>query len=113
MRIFYSNYLPVKGFRAINLFGIIVARKEYGALEERVMRHEAIHSRQIRELWGIGFYLWYTGEWLVNWIRYGSWFAAYRQISFEREAYANDRNELYLKERRRFAFLRFLRSGNR
>jgi hypothetical protein len=25
MRVIYSNYLPVKGFRAINLFGVIVA----------------------------------------------------------------------------------------
>lgn len=36
MRVIYSNYLPVKGFRAINLFGIIVARREHGDLEERV-----------------------------------------------------------------------------
>jgi len=50
MRIIYSNYLPLKGFRAINLFGIIVARREHGDLEERVLRHEAIHSRQIKEL---------------------------------------------------------------
>ncbi len=103
MRIIYSNYLPLKGFRAINLFGIIVARREHGDLEERVLRHEAIHSRQIKELWGIGFYLWYTGEWLINWIRYRD-----RQIAFEREAYLHNHDIYYLQERRRFAFVRFL-----
>ncbi len=113
MRVIYSNFLPVKGFRAINLFGVIVARREHGVLEARVLRHEAIHSRQIRELWGVGFYLWYTGEWLVNLIRYKNRYLAYRQIAFEREAYTYDRDEQYLKRRSRFAFIRFLRSGNR
>ncbi len=112
MRVIYSNYLPVKGFRAINLFGIIVARREQGDLEERVLRHEAIHSRQIKELWGIGFYLWYTGEWLVNWIRYKDRYLAYRQITFEREAYKYDQDEHYLEGRSRYAFLRFLRSND-
>ena len=46
------HLLPVKGFSAINFSGIIVARREQGDLEERVLRHEAIQPSD-KELWGI------------------------------------------------------------
>lgn len=29
MNVIYNNILPFKGFQAMNLFGIILARKEY------------------------------------------------------------------------------------
>jgi len=70
MIIIYSNRLPVKGFRAINLFGIVFARKEYAELDKRVQNHESIHTRQMLEMVVIGFYLWYVLEWIIKWIRY-------------------------------------------
>ncbi len=108
MKIIYSNYLPVKGFRAINLCGIIFARKEYKALDRRVLNHEAIHTRQMMELWVVGFYVWYITEWLLRWIRYGKRYQAYLEIGFEREAFANDTDLHYLKRRKRYAFRRYL-----
>lgn len=108
MKIIYSNYLPVKGFRAINLFGIIFARKEYGALDKRILNHEAIHTRQMLELWVVGFYLWYMMEWLFNWIRYKERYRAYREIGFEREAFINDTDRHYLKRRKKYAFRHYL-----
>ena len=108
-KIIYSQFLPIKGFRAINLFGIIVARKEYGNLPEQIIRHEVIHSRQIRELWIVGFYVWYLTEWIINWVRYRDPYLAYRRISFELEAYTFDQDANYLKKRSRYAFRHFLR----
>ena len=108
MKVIYSNLLPVKGFRAINLFGIIFARKDERELDERTMTHESIHTRQMIELLVIGFYVWYILEWLFRWIRERDRYTAYRNICFEREAYDNDINPLYLRERRRYNFTKYL-----
>ena len=45
----------------------------------------------------IAFYLVYAFEFLVRLIQYKKWHIAYRNISFEREAYYNERNLDYLK----------------
>ena len=108
MIIIYSNRLPVKGFRAINLFGIVFARKEYAELDKRVQNHESIHTRQMLEMVVIGFYLWYVLEWIIKWIRYKDRYAAYRNISFEREAFANDAHQHCLKSRKWYAFATYL-----
>ena len=85
MTIVYNNILPVKGFTAMNLFGIIFARNEYKPLARRIQNHEAIHTVQMKEMLYIFFYFWYLVEWLVKLFRYGR--NAYENISFEREAY--------------------------
>nr|DAM03170.1 MAG TPA: hypothetical protein [Caudoviricetes sp.] len=33
MKVIYNKYLPIKGYVAINLFGIIFARKEFKPIE--------------------------------------------------------------------------------
>jgi len=104
LKIIYSKYLPVKGFRAINLFGIIFARKEQPELSRQIINHELIHTRQMLELLVIGFYVWYITEWVIKWIIYKDRLLAYRNIGFEREAFDNDANLDYLKYRRRYGF---------
>lgn len=42
-------------------------------------------------------------EWLWRLVQLHNWFAAYRAISFEREAYANGSDLGYLARRRHFA----------
>lgn len=101
-----NSIIPFKGFAAINLFGIIFVRREWweAADEERrlkLLTHEAIHTAQQRELLYIGFYLLYLLEWIWQIIIPPK--GAYRWISFEREAYANERNFNYLNGRKRFA----------
>lgn len=108
MKIIYSGFLPFKGFGAINLFGIIFARKGETTLDERVLNHEAIHTRQMLELLVIGFYLWYLTEWIILLIRYRNSFKAYRRIGFEKEAYENEGDFQYLKQRKRYAFKKYL-----
>ncbi|MDH6355262.1 hypothetical protein M2132_001600 [Dysgonomonas sp. PH5-45] len=109
MKIIYNNIFPFKRFAAINIFGFIFARKEYGVLSAHIINHEAIHTAQMKELLYIFFYLWYTVEWTAKWIRYRNPDRAYMNISFEREAYANQYNLEYLQTRPRFAFLRYLK----
>lgn len=107
MKIIFNSVLPPKGFRAINLFGVVFAR--HGAiLTERTMQHESIHSKQMREMLYLFFYLWYGVEWLIRLVQYRNAMKAYYNISLEREAYANDSKDHYLTDRRRWAFIHYL-----
>ena len=65
-----------------------------------LLNHERIHLRQQRELILLPFYIWY----LIALKRVG-----YYKISFEREAYSNERNLNYLKTRKPYAFLNYLK----
>lgn len=105
MKIIYNNIIPFKGFAAINLFGILFVRKGV-RVTERMINHETIHTAQIREMLYIFFYLWYITEWFVKLFFYG--LKAYRNISFEREAYKNDNDRNYLSERKHYSWIRWL-----
>lgn len=109
MKIIYNKHLPPKGYAAINICGIIFARSQYKPISERTKRHETIHARQIAELLVVIFYVWYGVEWIVRLIQYRNKKEAYRNISFEREAYANDQDDTYLKKRKLYAFIRYLK----
>ena len=107
MKPIYNNVIPFKGFTAINLFGVIFARKGT-VISEQTIRHESIHTAQVKEMLYLFFYLWYGVEWLIRFVGYGfKAEKAYRNISFEREAYTNEGNLDYLKNRRLFAWLKY------
>lgn len=107
MKVIHNNIIPFgKNFLAINLFGVIFAK---GHLNERVHNHEYIHTLQQREMLFVGFYLWYLVEWLVRIICYRDTIRAYRNISFEREAYANDHDFDYSSHRRLYGWTKYLR----
>lgn len=44
MKVVYNNLIPFKGFQAMNLFGILFARKEYNPISKITLNHEAIHT---------------------------------------------------------------------
>lgn len=106
MNIVRNNIIPFKGFLAINLFGILFVRGD-SYISSQVINHEKIHTAQMRELLYIPFYLWYVLEWIIRLFMKGN---AYRNISFEREAYTNEKDSDYLSNRNHFAFLKYLRS---
>lgn len=106
MKIVRNNIIPFKGFLAINLFGILFVRGD-SYISPQVINHEKIHTAQMRELLYIPFYLWYVLEWIIRLFMKGN---AYRNISFEREAYTNEKDSDYLSHRNPFAFLKYLRS---
>lgn len=109
MKIIYNNRIPLKGFRAINLFGIIFARRDKYGLTCQEMNHEAIHTRQMAELLIVVFYVWYVTEWAVRLIQYRNRYEAYKNICFEREAYAKQPDMKYLQKRRWFGFVKYLK----
>ena len=105
MKIVRTSILPFKGFTAINLLGVLFVHPGV-YLSNEMMNHERIHSAQQREMLFVFFFIAYLLEWLVRLPMRGN---AYRNISFEREAYANQRNLDYLKSRRLFAWRRYMR----
>jgi len=105
IKIIYNNLIPFKGFTAINLFGTIFARKN-AAVTSTTIFHEQIHTAQMKELLYLFFYLFYFLEWVIKLFKYG--LKSYYNLSFEREAFFNQNELLYLQRRKRFAFLKYL-----
>lgn len=54
----------------------------------------------------IGFYLWYSIEFLIKLLITFNWKRAYYSISFEQEAYENERNLEYLNQRKHGVWLK-------
>lgn len=109
MKIIYNKHFPPKGFGAINLFGLIVAREGYGELNDAEKNHEKIHTKQMLELLIIFFYIAYITEWAIRLIQYRDRKKAYYNISFEREAYAHMYDSDYHKKRKLFTFIKYYR----
>lgn len=76
--------------------------------DKYLINHEKIHLKQQAELLIIPFYLWYGIEFFIRLVYYKNCNKAYRNILFEREAYAKQHNLKYLQQRRFWSFLKYL-----
>ena len=99
---FYWNYV------GLTLWPFIFLRKPELRHDAVLILHERIHLRQQGELLVVFFYVWYLTEWLIRCVYYRNGYKAYRNISFEREAYACERMPGYLERRRPYQFLSYL-----
>ena len=108
MIVIASKYLVPKGYTAIALFPFIIVRDKTMAQNTVLLNHERIHLRQQAELLILPFYIWYITEYFIRLIICKNRKQAYRNISFEREAYANECKPQYLSNRRFWAFLGFI-----
>lgn len=107
MKIIYNNILPPKRFSAINIFGVILARHGTN-ISDRTIRHESIHTKQMKGMLYVFFYLWYGIEWLFRLIQYRDAMRAYYNISFEREAYANHNDVEYLNKMCNYSWIKYM-----
>lgn len=101
------KFLP-KWVRGLTFYPFILLAKKSDKNDVVFVNHEKIHLRQQIELLLIVFYLWYVVEFLVKWGIYRSWMLAYRNISFEREAYLYEKDLNYLKKRSFWSFIKFV-----
>lgn len=90
------------------IFPFILLKDKALKGDVRLINHEKIHLRQQLEMLVFPFYFWYLLEYLIRLIQYKNANQAYLNISFEREAYHNENDLLYLKKRRWFGFLNYL-----
>ncbi|MFH4966250.1 hypothetical protein V8G69_14710 [Gaetbulibacter sp. M235] len=105
-----SRYLVPKGYVGLTIFPFIFLKNKAFKKETALLNHEYIHLKQQLEFLIIPFYVWYGLEFLLRLLQYKNWNLAYKNISFEREAFANEYNSKYLKERGFWQFLKYLRS---
>ena len=107
MKIVRSSWFPPKGYVAITLVWWLIIRNGY-QITSRLINHEEIHSEQQKEMLIIPFFIWYGFEFLFRLCQYLNWSNAYRNISFEREAYANQDNIAYLGKREHFSWFNYI-----
>ena len=99
---FYKNYV------GLSVWPFIILKNDSLKTDIVLINHEKIHLKQQLELLIIPFYLIYIAEWLMRSLFYLSFYSGYQNISFEREAYANEHNLNYARERRPFSFMKYL-----
>ena len=108
MIIIKNKFIPFKGYKAINLFGILFTKDSLSNID---INHEKIHTKQMIETLFIGFYIWYGLEYLI--IRLfnlkDKQNDCYHEISLEEEAYNNDDNLEYLDNRKPFSWLKYIK----
>lgn len=125
MKIIVNDIIPLNGFKAMTIWPFIFARKDLSVVD---VRHETIHGLQQKEMmWCcliLGFLLLYGLMWLVELVRClgdksrGSradgkhrsvWKRAYKMIPYEREAFYGENVEGYVKKRKPFNFIHFIK----
>lgn len=106
MKIIRNKYIPFGGYRAVNLFGVLFV-KGNAYISAQTINHESIHTAQIKEMLYVLFYLWYVVEWVIKLFVYRNAHKAYKNISFEREAYDNGHSMDYLKYRKHYAWCKY------
>ena len=99
----------------ISIFPFVVMREKYlnnsrywKERRKKTVNHETIHFQQQLECLVIPFYIIYILEYLFKAIYYFSIKKAYYNISFEKEAFANDKNFEYLKTRKRYNWIKLI-----
>lgn len=121
--------LPKKfKFLAVNVYPfLLINRKLENGLGETLTNHEKIHSHQQLEIgiisilfllligcgwWSLlGFYSFYIIYVVESGIRFLRKEDYYRDISFEREAYGNQYDSNYLKNRKLFSWIKYIKHG--
>ena len=99
---FYKNYV------GLSLWPFIILKNPSLKEDAVLINHEKIHLKQQLELLIIPFYIWYLTEWFVRAIIYFDTYKAYQNISFEREAYVNEKRMDYLEKRKPLSFIKYL-----
>lgn len=89
---------------AITLPFLIVCRKEF-ANDKYLLNHEKIHLCQYAELLIIGFPIVYFISYFINRLSGSNSRSSYFDIILEREAYANQYDLDYIKNRKPFSWI--------
>ena len=103
-----SRYLIPKGYSGMAIFPFVIFSEQRFRRDTTFVNHEKIHIRQQLELLVIPFFIWYFIEYLFRIVQYNDRYLAYKNISFEREAYKNEQHLDYLQRRSFWRFLKYI-----
>jgi hypothetical protein len=97
----FLNFFTNGFASAMALYPFVLIKESQMKDDPFLINHEKIHLKQQAELAVIPFYLLYLGEYYyARLFKKMSHYDAYMNISFEKEAYENDHNLEYLKNRK-------------
>ena len=97
-----------KSFSAVTIYPFIFLKNDKHKTDYVLINHERIHMEQQKELFWIGFFVWYFVEYFIKLMYYRNSYLAYTQISFEREAYCYEDDLDYNNNRKHFHFIKYL-----
>ena len=103
------KYIIPKNYTGLAIYPFIFLKNKALSDNEVLINHERIHLKQQIELLWIFFFIWYIIEFIIRLVYYRNWKKAYRNISFEREAYQNEFDLDYLKYRKFWDFLKYIK----
>lgn len=103
-----SRYFFYKNYVGLSLWPFIILKEVELQNDDVLINHEKIHLKQQQELFIFPFYFFYMSEWLLKTVWYFDGYKAYQNLSFEREAYANEDNLNYLNTRSSYSFIKYL-----
>jgi len=110
----YGEYWILGGNTiGMTLYPFIFLKKSYferfGSQKEsrlkKTINHEKIHIKQQIELLVLPFYILYFLFYFINLFKKGD---AYRNIPFEKEAYANENDYEYVNKRKFFSWIKYI-----
>jgi hypothetical protein len=105
--ILISKYIVPRGYIGITIFPFMFLKYRTLKGNTVLINHEKIHLKQQLELLIIPFFMLYGFEFLIRLLQYKNWSLAYKNISFEREAYRNEKDLDYIKSRPLFSFINY------
>lgn len=108
MLLIVTKFLIPKGYRGLTIFPFVFIRYKEDRENVVLINHERIHLRQQLELLILPFFILYVLEFVFRLFEYKNFNIAYRNISFEKEAYSNEKNLQYLTNRKLFSFAKFI-----
>ena len=108
MIVLVNKFLLAKGFNGVSLWPFVILKNESFKNDPVLLNHEKIHLKQQAEMLLVFFYLWYGIECGIKFLQYKNKYLAYRNISFEKEAYENELNINYIRSRKFWGFLKYL-----
>ena len=110
MKIVYNDVLPTKGHIAINIFGLMLARKKMkyypDSVKNVIINHELIRTEQIKELLYIPFYFLCLCNYINDLLVDKKQKEADKNIYFEKEAHDNETNLDYIKTRKKYNYFK-------
>ncbi len=98
-----SNLHP----NAMAIYPFILLRNQAKKQDKELINHEKIHLKQQLELLLLPFYILYLLNYLFNLLKYKNHYQAYVNISFEKEAYGNEKDLNYLSKRKGYNWINF------
>ncbi len=93
MKVIYAPFISIFGVNGMTIGRYVLVSMKNPS--RALLNHERIHVDQIKKVGFFKFYLTYLNEYLANRFKGLSHWDAYRKISYEVEAYNNQRNFRY------------------